>query len=246
MRLEIFLDLRRILVHATGAKHALDLGPELATKGGEAGCNRGVIHLHIQILNDRLLGQTKGVRRIGPGNEGIRVAVLGALDNRRQIGRAKRIGFVIDNIITGFLEARTRRFGKLDTKRIGDVNHGNLVTNRAGGAHVIQNVDHRFGKGCRVAKGEKHIVIAVSQLGHLVRNRRHRNVWVVVFRIDRRSGKVEACTIGRDDEIDLVDFGQTLCRFDVLARIGLVVIFDDFNHHLLAANIKAATGIDLL
>ena len=69
---------------------------------------------------------------------------------------------------------------------------------------------------------------------------------IVVFRIDRRGRKVETSAIGRDDEIDLVDFGQALGCLDVLARVGLVIIFDDLDHHLLATDIQPAGRIDLL
>ena len=68
---------------------------------------------------------------------------------------------------------------------------------------------------------------------------------VVVFRIDRSSRKVETGAIGRDDEIDLVNFGKALSCLDMLARVGLVIIFDDLDHHLLAADIQPTGRVDL-
>ena len=69
---------------------------------------------------------------------------------------------------------------------------------------------------------------------------------IVVFGIDRSGSQIEACPIGRDDEINLVDLGQTLGGLDMLTRIGLVVILNDFDQHLLATNIQTAAGVDLL
>ena len=68
---------------------------------------------------------------------------------------------------------------------------------------------------------------------------------IVVLGVDRRCGKVEAGAVRRDDEIDLVDFGKTLRRLNVFTRICLVVVFDDFDHHLLAADIQTTAGVDL-
>ena len=51
---------------------------------------------------------------------------------------------------------------------------------------------------------------------------------VAVFRIDRGGSKIETGAVRRDDEIDLVDFGEALCSLDMLARVCLVIIFDDF------------------
>ena len=69
---------------------------------------------------------------------------------------------------------------------------------------------------------------------------------IVVFRVDGCSGEVKAGAVRRDDEIDLIDFGKTLRGFDVLTRVGLVVIFDDFDHHLLATDIQTTARVHLL
>ena len=245
MRLEIFPDLRRILVHAASTEHALDLRTKLATKRRKTGCDRGVIHLHVEVLNDRLFGQAKSVRRIGPCNEGIRVAVLGTLDDGRQVRSAERVGLVVNDIIPGFLQTWTSRLGKLYAKRVCNIDHCNPVADRAGVTHVIQDIDHRLGEGCGVAESEEQVVVTRGQLRSLVGYSRNRNVRIVILGVDWRCSKVEAGAVRRDDEIDLVDFGKTLCRLDVFTRVCLVVVFDDFNHHLLATDIQTTAGVNL-
>ena len=69
---------------------------------------------------------------------------------------------------------------------------------------------------------------------------------IAVPAVDRRGRDVESSPVWRDDEIDLVLFRQSLSKLDVLAGIGLVVILDDFDHHLLVADLEATAGIDLL
>jgi hypothetical protein len=65
---------------------------------------------------------------------------------------------------------------------------------------------------------------------------------VAVFVEDRRGREVEGRAPGRQDEVDLVLGGEALDRLDHFFDIGAIIIFDDLDLHLLAADIET-TGI---
>ena len=62
----------------------------------------------------------------------------------------------------------------------------------------------------------------------------------------RRGGDVQAGPIRGDDEISIVLRCEALHGLDRFARIGLVVIFDDFDHALPAIDGKPAPSVHLI
>lgn len=119
-----------------GAQVAFNGSAELSEISRETGGDSRVERLHIQVLNDGLLGQTESIRRIRPGDKGIGIAGFGTLDNRREILGAERVGFIIDNFKTGLFKEGPGRAGQLDAKCIGHVDHGDLVADLSVGSHL--------------------------------------------------------------------------------------------------------------
>ena len=72
------------VLDAAGAQDVFGRGAEFAAERRKRDRHRAVVGLHVQAFDLGLLGQPEGVRRIGPGDERIRIGGLRRLHHRRQ------------------------------------------------------------------------------------------------------------------------------------------------------------------
>jgi len=85
-------------------------GAEFAGEAREGTADSVVVHLHLEVFDLGLFGQAERVRRIRPSDERVRVGPFGALDHRRIVLGAERVGFVVDDFESGLREVRLAKF----------------------------------------------------------------------------------------------------------------------------------------
>ncbi|MNY08447.1 hypothetical protein D3C86_1413030 [compost metagenome] len=84
---------------------------------------------------------------------------------------------------------------------------------------------------------------ARREIGRLVGNAGHGQLWITETVVKRCDGQIEARAPGRQDEIDLVLARQTLGEPHRILGRGAVVILDHFHRQALAIRQGQATGI---
>ena len=153
---------------------------------------------------------------------------------------AERIGLVVHQLEAGLLQPLARRARLLDAELVADRRHRDLGADLAVLAQGRERIDQAVDQLGRQAEPEGQVRPALHHLGRAVRIRRHGEMRIAVFVEQRRGGEIHAGAPRRQDEVDLVLRGEALDRLDHLFGIGAVIIFDDLDLHLLAADVEPA------
>ena len=235
-----------VVLNAAGAQHVFRRCAELAAEGRERDPDRAVIGLHVEPLDLGLLGEPERVRRIGPGDERIGVLRLRRLDDRREVLRRVRIGFVVDDVEAGLLEDRAAGIGELDAEGVGDVDDGDAVADLALVLELLHDVRRRLGERAGRALDEEQPGIARNQRVDLVGDGGLGHLRIAVLGEDRRDREIPAGAVDRHDEIDLVLGRQAFHRLDRLGRLAAVVVLDHLDLALAGLELEAAAIVDLL
>ena len=186
--------------------------------------------LDVSVMRER-------VGRIAEGKERVGIGRLRVLEHRLHVLRAERIGLVIDEIEAGLLQPFARRGRLLDAELIADRDHRDLVADLAVLLQAWRSVSTipstiSDGRPSQKVRFGQRLVSS----GALVGVGGDGELRIAELVEDRRGREIHAGAPGRQDEVDLVLRRETLDRLDHLFRIAAVVVFDDLDLQLLAAD----------
>ena len=170
---------------------------------------------------------------------------LGGLDHRRVVLRAERVGFVVHDLETGFLEQRPAGIGELDAEIVADIDDGDFVADLTAVLELLEHTDRALG----VSRGR---ILEHEEAGILFHQRRSLigdaglgELRIVVLGESRRGGEIEAGGVNAADPIGLVHCRQPFHGLDGLGRLGAVIVLDDLDLALAVLELETAALVDL-
>ena len=217
---------------------SLDLSLSL-NSGGLQSDHGAAEHFRLEAELVGGLDDADRAQRIGADHDEIRVGGLNRADDRREVGRVRRVGLVVDDIEAVFLGVVAGAVGGVAREL------GVLGRNRHGlRLRILRRRDLEEALGERLFRrrtGRQHReIFRVVKLAVGI-EREQADEGLALLHDDRNGRRDHVGGVGTDDEVDFVDVEQLGVDAGHVRRVGLVVVIDELN---LAAE-QAAFGVDL-
>ena len=218
---------------------AVELGLELVLEHGRLQSDHGAAH-HLRLQAELVGGQRQADRaqRIGADHHEIRIGRLDGADDRREVGRVRRIGLVVDaleavlfHVGPGAVGGVVREVGVLGRDRDGlrlRILRGRDLEEALGEGFLRRRAGRQHREIFRIVK----LAVGVE--------REQADEDLAPLHGDRNGRRHHIGRVAGDDEVDFVDVEQLGVDAGNGRRIGLVVVI----HQLDLAAEQAAFGID--